>query len=86
MPDKPLKLDEILKLRNNIEMREALIYALKEAEKRILELENRGEAPEPPLGGTPNPHSGQTTEKNALFTKILPIGGSGVSPEISQKN
>tara|TARA_B100000927_G_scaffold274825_1_gene254346 strand:+ start:126 stop:302 length:177 start_codon:yes stop_codon:yes gene_type:complete len=45
MPDKPLKLDEILKLRNNIEMREALIYALKEAEKRILELENRGKTP-----------------------------------------
>ena len=50
MPDKPLKLDEILKLRNNIEMRQALIYALKEAEKRILELENRGETPEPPPG------------------------------------
>ena len=28
-------------------------YALKEAEKRILELENRGETPEPPLGGEP---------------------------------
>ena len=58
MPDKPLKLDEILKLDNNIEMREALIHALKEAEKRILELENQGETPEPPLGETPNPHSG----------------------------
>ena len=49
MPDKPLKLDEILKLDNNIEMREALIYALKEAEKRILELENRGETPDKSL-------------------------------------
>ena len=49
MPDKPLKLDEILKLDNNIEMREALIYALKEAEKRILELENQGETPDKSL-------------------------------------
>tara|TARA_B000000557_G_scaffold62379_1_gene48981 strand:+ start:607 stop:714 length:108 start_codon:yes stop_codon:yes gene_type:complete len=31
-------------------MREAVIYALKEAEKRILELENREIPPTPPLG------------------------------------
>ena len=41
MPHKILRLDEIMKLRNNIEMRDALIDALKEAEKRILELEKK---------------------------------------------
>ena len=39
MPNKILTLDEIMKLRNNIEMRDALIDSLKHAEKRIIELE-----------------------------------------------
>ena len=41
MPSKRLTLEEIMKFRNEIAKRDALIDALKEAEKRILELEKK---------------------------------------------